>query len=167
MHSFKAIIIYFIIDGVINHVQWIIQVCLLQCQTRCDETTAFVCRSLTYFPTTSVCRLSGDDNLSAGPTALAARRGANYYQKAPCVDCKWNNWCMRLKLIPFCLRLLATLPSSHCLKITQNVAFWHFQPFFTCLVTLFDRKFQVFENSPNFFGILNELLSTQNVNVAP
>ena len=122
MHSFKAIIIYFIIDGVINHVQWIIQVCLLQCQTRCDETTAFVCRSLTYFPTTSVCRLSGDDNLSAGPTALAARRGANYYQKAPCVDCKWNNWCMRLKLIPFCLRLLATLPSSHCLKITQNIA---------------------------------------------
>ena len=61
---------------------------MLQCQQRCDETTAFVCRSLTYFPSTSVCRLSGDDNLSTGPTALAKRRGANYYQKAPCVDCK-------------------------------------------------------------------------------
>merc|ERR1712223_677419 len=34
----------------------------------------------------SVCRLSGDDNLSAGPTAVATRDGANYYQKAPCVD---------------------------------------------------------------------------------
>lgn len=62
---------------------------IFQCQKRCDETTAFVCRSLTYFPSTSVCRLSGDDNLSAGPTAVATRRGANYYQKAPCVDCKY------------------------------------------------------------------------------
>ena len=45
---------------------------------------------------------------------------------------------------------------THCLKITQNVAFelWHFPPIFdllqlTCLVTLFDRKLQVFKNSPN------------------
>ena len=46
----------------------------------------------------------------------------------------------------------------HCLKIIQNVAFeflefWHFPPIFfllklTCLVTLFDRKLQVFKNSP-------------------
>ena len=38
----------------------------------------------------------------------------------------------------------------------------------TCLVTLFDRKLQVFKNSPKWtiFGIFNELLSTQNVNVA-
>ena len=38
----------------------------------------------------------------------------------------------------------------------------------TCLVTLFDRKLQVFKNSPNWtiFGIFNKLLSTQNVNVA-
>ena len=48
--------------------------------------------------------------------------------------------------------------------------FWHFLPFFvllkvTCLVTLFDRKVQVFKNSskPTIF---DELLSTQNVNVA-
>ena len=36
----------------------------------------------------------------------------------------------------------------------------------TCLVTLFDRKFQVFKNSPKLtiFGLFNELLSTQNVN---
>ena len=49
--------------------------------------------------------------------------------------------------------------SSNCLKITQNVAFdffsfWHFPPIFvlsklTCLVALFDRKLQVFKNSPN------------------
>ena len=44
---------------------------------------------------------------------------------------------------------------AQCLKITQNVAFefWHFPPIFvllqlTCLVTLFDRKLQVFKNSP-------------------
>ena len=38
----------------------------------------------------------------------------------------------------------------------------------TCLVTLLDRKLQVFINSPNwpFFGVFNELLATQNVNVA-
>ena len=38
----------------------------------------------------------------------------------------------------------------------------------TCLVTLFDRKLQVFKNSPKWtnFGIFNELLSTQSVNVA-
>ena len=51
--------------------------------------------------------------------------------------------------------------------------FWHFPPIFvllkvTCLVTLFDRKLQVFKNSPKWiiFGIFNQLLSTQNVNVA-
>ena len=51
--------------------------------------------------------------------------------------------------------------------------FQHFPPIFvlikmTCLVTLFDRKLQVFENSPKWtiFGIFNQLLSTQNVNVA-
>ena len=67
---------------------------------------------------------------------------------------------------------------AHCLKSTQNVAFEsfnfvHFPPFFvllklTCLVTLFDRKLQVFKNSPKLTicGTFNKLLSTQNVNVA-
>ena len=38
----------------------------------------------------------------------------------------------------------------------------------TCLVTLFNQKFQVFKKSPSspIFGIFNELLSTQNANVA-
>ena len=53
---------------------------------------------------------------------------------------------------------------SHCLQITQNVAFefWHFPPIFvllklTCLVTLFDRKLQFFKNSPNwpFLALMN------------
>ena len=68
--------------------------------------------------------------------------------------------------------------AQQCLKITLNVAlefsqFWHFPPIFvllnlTRLVTLFDRKLQVFKNSPKWtiFGIFNLLLSTQNVNVA-
>ena len=55
-------------------------------------------------------------------------------------------------------------PNTQCLKITQNVAFefWHFPPIFvllklTCLVTLYDRKLQVFKNSPKWiiFGIFN------------
>ena len=38
----------------------------------------------------------------------------------------------------------------------------------TCLVTLFDHKYQVFKNSPKLpiFCIFNERLATQNVNVA-
>ena len=49
----------------------------------------------------------------------------------------------------------------------------HFPPIFvliklTCLVTLFDRKLQVFKNSLKWtiLGTFNHLLSTQNVNVA-
>ena len=43
----------------------------------------------------------------------------------------------------------------HCLKITQNVSFEFyifgiFHQFLTCLVTLFDRKLQLFKNSPNW-----------------
>ena len=51
--------------------------------------------------------------------------------------------------------------------------YWHFSSIFvlikvTNLVTLFDRKIQVFKNSPKLtiFVIFNELLSTQNVSVA-
>ena len=54
-------------------------------------------------------------------------------------------------------------------EITRNVAvefFWHFPPIFvplklTCLVTLFDRKLQVFKNFSKWtiFGVFNELLS--------
>ena len=51
--------------------------------------------------------------------------------------------------------------------------FWHLPTIFdllkvTCLVTLFDRKLQLSKNSPKLttFVIFNELLSTQNVNVA-
>ena len=51
--------------------------------------------------------------------------------------------------------------------------FWHFPPIVvllkvTCLVTLFDRKLQIFKNSPKWtiFGIFNLLLPIKNVNVA-
>ena len=58
---------------------------------------------------------------------------------------------------------------SHFLKIKYSKCgiwifflFWHFPPIFvllilTCLVTLFDRKLQVFKNSPKWtiFGIFN------------
>ena len=81
---------------------------------------------------------------------------------------KYLNWIFRAK------NQLKCVPQ--CLKITQIVIleFFNFGIFhqflsnLTCLVTLFDRKFQFFKNSPNWtiFGIFNELLSTQNVNVA-
>ena len=56
------------------------------------------------------------------------------------------------------------LDKSTFMKIAQNVAFefWRFSPIFvqlkvTCLVTLFDRKLQVFKNSPKWsiFGIFH------------
>ena len=52
----------------------------------------------------------------------------------------------------------------------SNCRIWIFQILkVTCLVTLFDRKLQIYKKSPKYtiFGIFNELLSTQNVNVAP
>ena len=55
----------------------------------------------------------------------------------------------------------------------SSFQFWHFSSIFvqlelTSLVTLFDCKLQVLKNSPKWiiFGIFNQLLSTQNVNVA-
>ena len=58
-------------------------------------------------------------------------------------------------------------------KTHETSRIWYFLSNFaqlkvSCLVTLFDRKIQVFKNSPklNNFGIFNELLSTQIVNAA-
>ena len=70
--------------------------------------------------------------------------------------------------------------SNHCTVFENHpkwrisvFQFWHFPSIFvllklTCLVTLFDRKLQVFKKSPKWiiFGISSKLLSTQNVNVA-
>ena len=78
------------------------------CGEQCDQTSAFNCRSYSYFPSTGVsegknqikmpeddpktlslfqvCRLSGDDTVSASPSAVTERAGALYYQRAPCVD---------------------------------------------------------------------------------
>ena len=68
--------------------------------------------------------------------------------------------------------------SAQCLKIIQSVPFefsnfLHSPPIFVlsklnCLVTLFNGNIQVFKNSPKLtiFGISNQHLSTQNVNVA-
>ena len=86
--------------------------------------------------------------------------------------------CQPLLLITYSIGndlLLCISMQSHCLKITQNVAyeFWLFSPIFdllklTCLVTLFDCKLQIFKNSSKWtiFGIFNDFLSIQNVKVA-
>ena len=51
--------------------------------------------------------------------------------------------------------------------------FWHFPPIFvllkvTCLAIVFDRKLQIFKNSPKWtiIGIFNQLSSIQNVSIA-
>ena len=65
--------------------------------------------------------------------------------------------------------LRSVVSQTHCLKITQNVAFEflsfnNFYQFCIYLVTLFDHKLQNFKMT--IFGIFDELLSTLNVNVA-
>ena len=75
--------------------------------------------------------------------------------------------CLSVLLLHF---IHSKWPKSSLFHILE---FWHFPPIFvllklTCLVTLFDRKLQIFKNSSKqtIFGIFNWLLSTQNVNVA-
>ena len=77
---------------------------------------------------------------------------------------------------PFAMQAKVSLkidfPHEHIVKKLLKMSllkFWHFPPIFvrlklTCLVTLFDRKLQVLKNSPKL--TFDELLSTQNVNVA-
>ena len=96
-------------------------------------------------------------------------------------DFKWS----ALLTWPACLLDLTTLrhhperkevfeelqqPCHNVWKLLQKVSFykWHFPTIFvllklTCLVTLFDRKLQVFKNSPKWtiFGIFIFFLSTQ------
>ena len=75
---------------------------------------------------------------------------------------------------PNCILLNSfTLFENYSKRRIWILSFWHFPPIFvllklTCLVTLFDRTLQVFKKSPKLtiFGIFNQLLSTQNVNVA-
>ena len=71
------------------------------------------------------------------------------------------------------MRLFHTVFENHPKMSHLNFSILAFSTNFvrlklTCLVTLFDRKLQVFKNSPKWiiFGIFNELLSTQHVNVA-
>ena len=82
--------------------------------------------------------------------------------KSSCNSVAFGSYCevsggfsLRSKIAQNSNRLLQTFKIiAHCLKITPIVfEFWHFSPIFvllklTRLVTLFDRKLQVFKNSP-------------------
>ena len=77
---------------------------------------------------------------------------------------KSKQWYCILKIRIDEFRMKENLELAPCLKIPQNVAFEFFPSIFvllkvTCLVTLFDRKFQVFKNSSSwpFLAFLNEL----------
>ena len=61
----------------------------------------------------------------------------------------------------------STVFENHPKCLISIVQLWHFSPIFvllklTCLVTLYDRKLQVFKNSPKrtIFGIFDQLLPT-------
>ena len=81
---------------------------------------------------------------------------AVYYLTTPSIThlLRPSSQMQRRKKVPFS----HCYSTTQCLKITQNVAFellafWHFPPIFVLLklaylVTLFDRKLQVFKNSP-------------------
>ena len=78
---------------------------------------------------------------------------AVYYLTIPSIThlLRPSSQMQRRKKVPFS----HCYSTTQCLKITQNVAFeslafWHFPPIFVLavLVTLFDRKLQVFKNSP-------------------
>ncbi|OQR76053.1 hypothetical protein BIW11_08016, partial [Tropilaelaps mercedesae] len=57
-----------------------------QCRSLCDGCKEFLCRSFSFFPPAALCALSSDDTLSIGSTALRARQGVIFYQKANCLD---------------------------------------------------------------------------------
>ena len=82
-----------------------------------------------------------------------------HYFKSPILDQK-----IHIDQIYFEVMINTPKKLAHCLKTAQNVAFefWYFPPIFvllklTCLVTLFDRKLQVFKISLKWtiFGIFN------------
>ena len=84
-------------------------------------------------------------------SACLMRSSGNTYRTSPTFS-KSRNFVLSWKLTD-----KNFVSISHCLKITQNVAFefWYFPPIFvllklTCLVTLFNIKLQSFKNSPNW-----------------
>ncbi|XP_022649939.1 uncharacterized protein LOC111245612 [Varroa destructor] len=57
-----------------------------QCRSLCDDCKEFLCRSFSFFPPAALCALSSDDTLSVGGSALRARQGVTFHQKANCLD---------------------------------------------------------------------------------
>eukprot|EP00090_Calanus_glacialis_P030486 TRINITY_DN4919_c0_g1_i1.p1 TRINITY_DN4919_c0_g1~~TRINITY_DN4919_c0_g1_i1.p1 ORF type:complete len:724 (-),score=176.09 TRINITY_DN4919_c0_g1_i1:269-2440(-) len=90
-----------------------------ECGEMCDQTSAFNCRSYTFFLSSGACRLSGDDNISAGPAAVVFRQGADYYQRSPCIDlslvCTGESMTVTLNTEePFTGRLFAQSAARDC-----------------------------------------------------
>ncbi|XP_069173940.1 uncharacterized protein [Procambarus clarkii] len=57
-----------------------------ECQHACETEATFNCRSFTWFERAGVCRLSGDDMVSAGPSAVVPLPGAVFHQRTSCLD---------------------------------------------------------------------------------
>ncbi|XP_050719660.1 uncharacterized protein LOC127000252 isoform X2 [Eriocheir sinensis] len=57
-----------------------------ECQAACESEETLNCRSYTWLPRAGACRLSGDDMVSAGSSAVVPSPGASYYQRATCLD---------------------------------------------------------------------------------
>ena len=95
----------------------------------CDQTSAFNCRSYTFFLSSGACRLSGDDNISAGPAAVVFRQGADYYQRSPCIDRKYPHPILHGTSTPdhHNNKLLPRLPGQPCFFVncTQLIGDLH------------------------------------------
>ena len=108
-----------------------------QCGDICDQTSAFNCRSYTYFPSSGVCRLSGDDNISAFTGAVQERAGAEHYQRPACIDlslvCTAQSMTVTLKTEePFTGRLFAQDTGRDCQILgtarTETKLSFYFEP---------------------------------------
>ncbi|XP_037068708.1 uncharacterized protein LOC119090015 [Pollicipes pollicipes] len=89
------------------------------CRRACETAAVFNCRSFTFTPSRSLCRLSAEDTLSAGPLALAQNAAAIFYQRGPCLDlelvCAVDRMTVRLRTEePFTGRIFALDAPTSC-----------------------------------------------------
>lgn len=63
-----------------------------ECEQICENTTIFNCRgySITTINSTQVCLVHSEDSKLHGPKSLTETDGARYYEKARCLNSKFD-----------------------------------------------------------------------------
>ncbi|KAL7645704.1 UNVERIFIED_CONTAM: hypothetical protein RMT77_002581 [Armadillidium vulgare] len=59
---------------------------ITECKDACEKETMFNCRSFSWVKSKMECRLSSDDQMSAGPSSVVPDFGSMFYQRSPCLD---------------------------------------------------------------------------------